>query len=81
MRPWREWIGDVPAWAVLTCLGLFMLYCDSIATYPALRIWPERTQEVRSQPVRFVPDCWHLYDNGHHHEWADCMGVKYYEQD
>ena len=23
------------------------------------------------------PDCWHLYNNGNHREWADCMGVGY----
>ncbi len=24
-----------------------------------------------------VPDCWHLYNNGNHREWAECMGVGY----
>ena len=65
---------DAPAVAVLVCLALFLLYCDFRATNPAFHYWPER-----SQPVRFVPDCWHVYDNGYHHEWTDCMGVGYYE--
>jgi hypothetical protein len=31
----------------------------------------------RPQFGTYPPDCAHLYDNGNHEAWAECMGVGY----
>ncbi len=67
------WRGDLPFYAGVAILFMLILFADFRATHPHVWLIAE------SQPVRFTPDCWHLFDNGHHVKWAECMGVGYDE--
>lgn len=38
---------------------------------------PIVTERARPQFGTTPPDCGHLYNNGNHEAWAECMGVGY----
>ena len=65
--------GKAMIYAAWACLLMLLLAMNFLVSHPVSE------SPAFSQPGRFVPDCWHVYDNGYHHEWADCMGVRYYE--